>query len=361
MSDVENIDDFLEENVETHISMGNDQINTTLETSTPDRKKTSSKRLSGFTGAPVDGNGIMIQELRTLLKTIKNEAKNKGDEFQRIRSEDPNYPRKKPARSLFGSTYTPATTGDGISALGPRPLNNFGGGYTSGFPWANDLSKIPIPKLDHTDPEAIVAFQRKYKEYVRAVHELEERYSSKIPLRTVYSCLTSRTLHYLCFMSELIPKQLRQSPDKMDRGVIHQVIMDFEPTDSTEFTMQLDAELNKIQIKMWPDGMRSIESAWNKLFDLDVKYKSIQLKPKKTIRILTTNLLPRETSKMLMASMSTGTQRDQDMASDLMLFHKRLVEIAKAARLLNKCMSLSHSKSSGVGYAGVGEEGTNKP
>ena len=134
MSDTENIDVFSDENVESHTSMGDGQINTTLETSTPDRKETSSKRLSGFTGAPVDGNGIMIQELQTLLKSIKNEAKNKGDEFQRIRSEDPNYHRKKPARSLFGRTYTPKITGDGAPAPNQIPQNNFGGGFFGGFP-----------------------------------------------------------------------------------------------------------------------------------------------------------------------------------------------------------------------------------
>ena len=56
--------------------------------------------------------------------------------------------------------------------------------------------------------------------------------------------------------------------------------------------------LNKIQIKLWPNGLQSIEEAWNKLFDLDIKYKSIQLKPKKTIRILASNILPKETSRM---------------------------------------------------------------
>ena len=112
--------------------------------------------------------------------------------------------------------------------------------------------------------------------------------------------------------------------------------------------MQLDEELHKIHIKLWPDGLESIEEAWNKLFELDVKYKTIQLKPKKTIRILANNLWPKETSKILIASMSTGTQRDQDMASDIMLFHKRLVEIAKAIKLVSCHMALAHSKGTSV-------------
>ncbi len=116
------------------------------------------------------------------------------------------------------------------------------------------------------------------------------------------------------------------------------------PIDAIDFTMQLDEEISKIQIKLWPDGLRSIEEAWDKLFDLDIKYKTIQLKPKKTIRILANNIWPKETSRILIASMSTGTQRDQKMASDMMLFHKRLVEIAKAIKFVSSHMELAHSK-----------------
>ena len=128
MSDHENVDDFSSEIAEGNILGSDDQINTTLETSTPDRQKKSSKRLSGFTGAPVDGNGIMIQELQTLLKTIKNEAKVKGDAYQRIKGENPDLRKKNSARSLFGSTYTPEITGNNdISELEMKARSYLGG------------------------------------------------------------------------------------------------------------------------------------------------------------------------------------------------------------------------------------------
>ena len=316
--------------------------------------KRASRRISGFTGAPNDANEMMQQEIQTLLQSAKADAKNKGDIFQKIRGNDSNPNGRQPRKSLFGSTFTPKNTRNGNPSLDEVSPGFVGGGYTRGFPWANDLAKIHIPKLTKTNPDAIIDFQRKYREYLRAVHELEERYSSKIPVRTVYSCIAPRTLHYLCYMTDLIPEDAKDDPQSIDRGVIHQVIMNFMPIDSTDFTMQLDEELNKIQIKLWPNGLQSIEEAWNKLFDLDIKYKSIQLKPKKTIRILASNILPKETSRMLITSMSTGTPQDQAMASNLMLFHKRLVQISKAAKLVFS-MGLTSSGRIGSAYSARGQ------
>ena len=312
---------------------------------TPVRSISTMERTSGFTGAPVDANGIMLQEMRTLLQASKNDAKMKGVAFQKIRNEDTNTHRKDPQRSLFGTSYTPKYDVNGNQTIVDRNSTiSQASGFTHGFPWANDLAKIPIPKLSKTNPASIIDFQRKYRTYLRGVHELEERYTSYIPVRTVYSCIEPKALHYLCYMTELIPKQYRTDPKRIDRGIVQEIIMNFVPTNALDFTMQLDEELNKIHIKLWPDGLESIEEAWNKLFELDIKYKTIELKPKKTIRILASNLWPKETAKILIASMSTGTQRDQRMATDLMLFHKRLVEIANAIKLVSCHMELTLSK-----------------
>ena len=252
----DNSDGFLSEE-EKHFSKNDGKINSTVEAETPVRDRKSLRRTSGFTGAPVDANGIMIQELQTLLRSVKAEAKTKGDSFQRIRGENPGTHKTRSIKSLFGNSFTPKYTHENNSQRTERLSNDLKGGFVRGFPWANDLGKICIPKLERTDPGSIITFQRKYRCYVRAVRELEERYSSRIRVRSVYSCIIPRALHYLCFMTELIPKEYRNNPEKIDRGVIHQVIMNYIPIDSIDFTLQLDEELNRIQINLWPNGLAS--------------------------------------------------------------------------------------------------------
>ena len=117
------------------------------EINTPVRSDKNTRRTSGFTGAPVDGNGIMNQEIQTMLQSAKADAKIKGDMFQNIRSSDPNLHKKDPQRSLFGVSYTPTYNENGNMSVENNAANILRSGFTSGFPWANDLAKLHLPKL----------------------------------------------------------------------------------------------------------------------------------------------------------------------------------------------------------------------
>lgn len=328
MSDEENIDAFLSENSEPQIPASENQINTTLETSTPDASTTAS--------------GVLMTTDQMLLQSAKLEGKIRGDTartlFQNQRDS------LKDSRSgLFGPSFRGNI--DHIdSTLSSSDKINFTPRYISGASWGSNLSKIKVPVLKNILGEQIVQFQTQYKKYLREVHELEERYGTQISVRSVFFCLTPKALHYLCYMSKLIPKEKRQPPNKIDRGYIHSIIMDYRPRGRANNAIQLYEELNQIRISMMPNGLLSICEAWGKLFDLENKYPTVQLKPKKVIKILAKNITPKETSQSILISMETGDQEHQKMGNDLGLFHDYLVKIAESIQLVSSLNALLTGK-----------------
>ena len=317
---------------------------------------------SGFTGASATASQMLYTSDQVLLRSAKMEAKRRGD-ASRILFQDPAQTPLNTTNGLLGPTFRP---GYGQNhSTGNNPVHaSASPGYYSSAPWSSDLAKIKIPKLRMIDPEDIVAFQISYKRYLREVRELEERYYTRIPVRAVYYCILPETLHYLCYMSDLIPVRYRTHPDQIDRGVIHSVIMDYLPKGkgSAVVATQLYDELKKIKIVLWPNGSKSIQKAWYELFKAERKFPTIKLDAKKTIKILVKNIEPKETGLTLMQSMETGDEASQLMRNNLMNFHNRLVQIAEAIDMV-KSYGIIQSKSqlseatSFVGTSGNGKKG----
>ena len=108
----ENYDENSSEKASAQMQTDGEEKTPTEDIDTPVRSISTVERTSGFTGAPADANGIMLQEMRTLLQASKIDAKMKGVAFQKIRNEDTNIHRKDPQRSLFGTSYTPKYLAD---------------------------------------------------------------------------------------------------------------------------------------------------------------------------------------------------------------------------------------------------------
>ena len=130
-------------------------------------------------------------------------------------------------------------------------------------------------------------------------------------------------------MSEMIPQRHRTDPGKLDREVVHNVIMQYVPPGFSAFHRTLENELQQISINLATNGLENIEQAWYKLIKLDKKYCTT-VKPKLVIKILTKNLKPPSASKEVWRMMDTGSEEEQNMRGNLILFHNKLVQIAKS-------------------------------
>ena len=290
-------DQIFNENFEENLSTASAELETIEETSNDDNRNTSGQRQSinkmGIAGASkLNGDAEWLKQ-EQLLQSAKIDGKSREEIFRNLQEDRP-HRKRTVKKSLFGDTFTPFihskdSMEDPMVENTKHQRTPFNFGFVQGFPWANDLAKVNIPKLDSITELAIMRFQIAYKKYLKRVDELSERYGSKIPVRTVYNCIEDETLYYLCYMSEMIPQKHRTDPGKLDRAVVHNVIMQYVPPGFSAFHRTLENELQQISINLAVNGLENIEQAWYKLIKLDKKYCTT-VKPKLVIKILTKNL-----------------------------------------------------------------------
>ncbi len=238
------------------------------------------------------------------------------------------------AAQNIGSTATPVQTQFNVP---PRATQPVGAGQlyslSTGTPWTVDLSKIQIPELRYIKDDSIVTFQVRYKEYLRKIQLLETKYGTIVQKSTVYDCIERKALSYLCLHSHYISKNNRAHPTAIDRGLVHDAIMNFTPLGSTQSSLStISQELNKIKIILHPDGEKSIQLAYFKLMDIDEKYSG-QVKPKVIVTALIKNLKPERFSRHMKEIIDTGTQAEQNMKYDLTAFLDKLNEIVQAFKI----------------------------
>lgn len=339
MSKNTNVDDdaFSDENFDENTSVASAKLETLEETPENKKEPASSELLTkkkiGFTGADKLNDDDQWLKLEQLLRSANLEGKSRQAAFENLRD---NFAHRKrnAKKSLFEDDFTPQvqSTRPAVN-FEAQPLRSanalFSPGFVQGFPWANDLAKVRIPKLYSISEEDILCFQLEYKKYLQKVNELSERYGSRIPIRTVYNCIDDETLYYLCYMTKLIPEEHRTTPAKLSRSIVHDTIMKYTPPGSSVYHRNIELELQQIKIKLWPNGLKSIEQAWYQLIKMDKKYHTT-IKSKVVIQILTKNLQPACASKQLWRMMITGSEEEQSIRGNLIKFHTKLIDIANS-------------------------------
>ena len=195
------VDQKINENFEENSSTASAELETIEETSNDDNGNTSSQQQSinkiGMAGAnKLNGDAEWLKQ-EQLLQSAKIDGKSRGEIFKNLQ-ENQAHRKRTVKKSLFGDTFTPFIhSKDSVQVPfveNPTHLRTpFNYGFVQGFPWANDLAKVNIPKLDSITELAIMRFQIAYKQYLKKVDELSERYGSKIPVRTVYNCIEDET------------------------------------------------------------------------------------------------------------------------------------------------------------------------
>ena len=160
-------DDFLEENFDENVSVASAQSATMDETSEGENKHNSSdlpiKKKIGFTGADKLSDDDRWLQTEQLLRSANIEGKMRQEIYENLQEKFPH--RKRNAKkSLFEDNFTPKPQptlfAENVGTQNTRLSSAYlSPGFGQGFPWANDLSKISIPKLKSTNEEAIMCFQ----------------------------------------------------------------------------------------------------------------------------------------------------------------------------------------------------------
>ena len=179
--------------------------------------------------------------------------------------------------------------------------------------------------------ETLPDLKREWDEYARKVQNIADIYQADIIPKAVYDCFEADNLHYICTASDLLPEELRGSPDDVEHTVIHDLVhnsLDNDPsiTRTAEFKQQLTKVVINLEGRA---GAKSIHQAWMRLIKLQKTFKH-RAEEKVIVKILLQNLEPESTRKVIRSMHEFGSESQKATKYKLQGFHDLMLKIAKA-------------------------------